>query len=127
MKNKAILLLLTLLSSPAYGMVYSWTDAVGVEHYTNKEYEIPARYRAKVKARYPEPGDAGVYTQNMEPPQPKVEGPLPATAPNRPIPSQAAGKSAPSVATPTRTKTRTSDAVKKMRAHRNRVSHYTEE
>jgi hypothetical protein len=108
-------------------MVYSWTDAVGVEHYTNKEYEIPARYRAKVKARYPEQGDTGVYTQSMQQLQAKAEGLPPVPAPNRQISPQAAGKSSPSVAIPTLTKTKTSAAVKKMRAQRNRASHYTEE
>lgn len=47
-------------------MVYSWTDAKGVSHYTNKEYEIPAKYRAKVKARYPEAGDSSIPPQNVQ-------------------------------------------------------------
>jgi hypothetical protein len=41
-------------ATSAYGMIYSWTDAAGVAHFTNKDYEIPARYRAKAQARYPE-------------------------------------------------------------------------
>lgn len=52
-------------------MVYSWTDAAGIAHYTNKEYEIPLRYRAKVKARYPEPGDSTVPLQNPQASQAK--------------------------------------------------------
>lgn len=52
--------LLLLLSHPANAMVYSWTDSAGTTHYTNKEYEIPMRYRAKVKARYPEQGDSSI-------------------------------------------------------------------
>lgn len=54
------LLFALLLISPAYAMVYSWTDSVGITHFTNKEYEIPLRYRAKVKARYPEQGDSSI-------------------------------------------------------------------
>lgn len=50
-------------------MVYSWTDSAGIAHYTNKEYEIPLRYRAKVKARYPEQGDSSTTLQNVPTPQ----------------------------------------------------------
>lgn len=65
-------------------MIYSWTDSAGIAHYTNKEYEIPLRYRAKVKARYPEPGDSSTPPQNAHPPQvspqnvqaPQVEQPV---------------------------------------------------
>lgn len=64
-KSLSVLFVLLLLS-PADGMVYSWTDAAGIAHYTNKEYEIPLRYRAKVKARYPEPGDSTVPPQNPQ-------------------------------------------------------------
>lgn len=67
-KSLSVLFVLFLLS-PANGMVYSWTDSAGIAHYTNKEYEIPLRYRAKVKARYPEPGDSTVPLQNPQAPQ----------------------------------------------------------
>jgi hypothetical protein len=67
-KQLAILFLL-LLTSPANGMIYSWTDSAGIAHYTNKEYEIPLRYRYKVKARYPEQGDSSTPPQNTHLPQ----------------------------------------------------------
>lgn len=65
------LLFALLLISPANAMVYSWTDSAGITHYTNKEYEIPLRYRAKVKARYPEQGDSSISItpQNVQPSQ----------------------------------------------------------
>jgi len=63
------LLVVLLLISPANGMVYSWTDSAGITHFTNKEYEIPQRYRSKVKARYPEQGDSGITPLNVQAPQ----------------------------------------------------------
>jgi len=63
-KNGIFLILIT-LAAPAYGIVYSWLDSAGIEHYTNKQYEIPDRYRAKVKARYPEQGDSNALQQNV--------------------------------------------------------------
>lgn len=54
MTNVATLVIILFLSSPAYGIVYSWRASNGVVHYTNKDYEIPARYRAKAKALYNE-------------------------------------------------------------------------
>lgn len=47
------------MASPAQSMVYMWRDSAGIAHYTNKEYNIPTRYKAKVKALYPEPSDSG--------------------------------------------------------------------
>lgn len=47
-----------LAASPAHCMVYMWRDSTGVSHYTNKEYEIPDRYRLKVKVLYPEATDS---------------------------------------------------------------------
>lgn len=93
MKSLPVLFVLLLLS-PANGMVYSWTDSAGIAHYTNKEYEIPLRYRGKVKARYPEPGDSTVPLQNpqasqvqqSEQTQPQQARALPA---NHPVPANA--------------------------------------
>jgi hypothetical protein len=48
-----------LMSSPAHGMVYMWRDSAGITHYTNKEYDVPSRYKAKVKTLYPEASDSG--------------------------------------------------------------------
>lgn len=46
------------VTSPVYGMVYTWSDSAGVRHFTNKEHEIPASFRAKAKSLYPEQGDS---------------------------------------------------------------------
>lgn len=64
-KSLSVLIVL-FLTSPANSMVYSWTDSSGIAHYTNKVYEIPLRYRAKVKARYPEAGDSSTPLQNVQ-------------------------------------------------------------
>ncbi|MEI6207105.1 MAG: hypothetical protein WCP20_10000 [Desulfuromonadales bacterium] len=67
--NRPILLLFALvLSSPAYGMVYTWTDSAGLTHYTNKDYEIPARYRARTKSLYPEQTDTRAPLSNVQTP-----------------------------------------------------------
>ena len=46
---KILLVMLVFVASSAYGEFYTWTDSRGTAHYTNSMYEIPARYRAKVK------------------------------------------------------------------------------
>jgi len=46
---KKLLIILLFLASPAYGEIYTWKDSRGTAHYTNSEYEIPERYRAKAK------------------------------------------------------------------------------
>jgi hypothetical protein len=56
---KIMILGVMLVASPAQGMVYMWRDSAGVAHYTNKEYDVPSRYKAKVKALYPEAADIG--------------------------------------------------------------------
>lgn len=80
MKRIAVAAFVLVMSSTAYGMVYRWTDSVGIRHYTNKEYEIPERYRKKAKALYPESGDtaAGVLPQ---PAQPTIAQLVPASPP----------------------------------------------
>ncbi len=59
-----VLLLGMLFASPAVAMVYRWTDSSGNIHYTNKDYEVPARYKSKTTALYPDATDA-------TPPQPE--------------------------------------------------------
>ena len=64
---KIVLTVLALvLPSIAFGMVFSWIDSSGTAHYTNKEYEIPARYRAKVKHLYPDQADTLAPQQNPQ-------------------------------------------------------------
>lgn len=77
---KYVLLLLVFYASASYGMVYTWADSQGIRHYVNREHDIPVRYRTKVKALYPEPGDTGALKQNIPPPQIQPEVPTPAPA-----------------------------------------------
>jgi len=65
MKKSFQVLFVLLLSLPAHGMVYKWTDSAGVAHFTNKDYEVPARYRAKAKSLYPEQGGTKTPPQNV--------------------------------------------------------------
>lgn len=46
---KKLLVMLVFVASTAHGEIYTWTDSRGTAHYTNSEYEIPVRYRAKAK------------------------------------------------------------------------------
>lgn len=48
MKKVAVLLLLTVSAVHGEG-IFTWTDSRGTAHYTNKEDEVPPRYRSKVK------------------------------------------------------------------------------
>lgn len=90
-----LLLLLVFLASPVHAMVYTWTDVGGVTHFTNKEYEIPARYRARTKARYPEQSDSGAQQQTVQTapqagsaalaPAPPPPAPAPQTKPEAPV------------------------------------------
>lgn len=47
--NKLLLFPLLFLASSAYGEIYTWNDSGGTHYYTNDQYEIPERYRAKAK------------------------------------------------------------------------------
>lgn len=71
-------MLLVLMVSSAYGEVLTWTDSRGTAHYTNSLYEVPARYRAKVKVLNlgPEPNAPGA---------PPVQQPQQATQPAVPV------------------------------------------
>jgi hypothetical protein len=61
---RTVLLGAMLVTTPALGVVYMWRDSAGTAHYSNKEYDIPARYKAKAKALYPEPSDSGQKQPN---------------------------------------------------------------
>ena len=79
-------LLLVCFSTPAIGMVYTWKDSSGVAHYTNKDYEIPARYRAKAKALYPDQADTSPPQQNAQTQPSQVAKPVEQpTMPQQPV------------------------------------------
>jgi hypothetical protein len=65
MKIFIVPLFALMLSSSAYGMVYSWIDSAGVIHFTNKEHEIPPRFRTQAKALYPEQADSSSPQQSV--------------------------------------------------------------
>jgi Domain of unknown function (DUF4124) len=46
---KSLLVVLIFIASAAQGEIYTWTDPRGTAHYTNSIYEVPARFRDKVK------------------------------------------------------------------------------
>lgn len=46
---KKVLVLLLSVATTAQGEIYTWTDTRGTAHYTNSMYDVPDRYRAKVK------------------------------------------------------------------------------
>ena len=94
MKRSVLVLFALVLSSPVHGTVYTWTDSKGVAHFTNRYYEIPARYRAKAKPLYPEQADTGAPQQNGQTPQ--AQPPAPAQAAK----SDDAPKAAPPVVAP---------------------------
>lgn len=78
-----------LWAGSSHAMLYMWKDTAGVAHYTNKEYEIPQRYRSRVKLLYPDAGDlsAGQPTAGQSPATPVVAPPAPMTQPAAPPPS----------------------------------------
>lgn len=56
---KSLLLTLLLVAVPSQGMIYMWKDSAGIAHYSNKEYDVPARYKAKARRMYPDASDTG--------------------------------------------------------------------
>jgi hypothetical protein len=52
MKISVVTAFILILSSNTHDMIYLWTDVNGVTHYTNKDYEIPDRYRRTVRLLY---------------------------------------------------------------------------
>ena len=107
---KRLLVVMLLMQAPyAKADVYTWTDARGIAHYTNKENEIPERYRAKAKPLHleaVEPGKAsssqqGTSSQPQGTPStqqaaPTPPPPAPAPVVNAPVaPAPVGGKASP--------------------------------
>lgn len=70
-----------MLASGARADIYIWKDSRGIAHYTNKEYEIPARYKARAKPLNIEAAPAGPSTTV---PQPAAPSPPPAQSQDKP-------------------------------------------
>jgi hypothetical protein len=68
---RKFLVMFVFIASSAHGEIYTWTDWRGIAHYTNKEYDIPPRYRVKAKAMYQEqpasPTQQGGQSQQAKP------------------------------------------------------------
>ena len=103
---KRLLVVIVLMSaSGAQADIYTWKDSRGISHFTNKEYEIPERYKAKAKPlniEATQPGSASTAQQAVPqaPPQatPQAAPPNPAPLPvvRAPIPqSPVAGQVTP--------------------------------
>lgn len=107
--KRMLVVMLLMAASSAQADVFTWTDVRGVAHYTNKEYEIPKRYKARAKALHIEAVQAGGASapQQAAPPQPvpqPQETPAtPQVAPSNPAPQPAVtapGTQPPSGQTP---------------------------
>lgn len=87
---KYMLPALLLAAVPAQGAVFMWKDSAGIAHYTNKEYDVPARYKAKAKVLYPDasdarsvpPGNTAVQAAPLAPPVPASQDVKPAGPPD---------------------------------------------
>lgn len=90
MKRLLVVMLLAATSS-AQADVYKWTDGRGVAHYTNKEYEIPVRYKARAKPLHLEAVQAGAPAPSpTSTPQQAAPAQPPAQASDKPASPQAA-------------------------------------
>ena len=109
--KRLLVVMLLMLASGARADIYTWKDSRGIAHYTNKEYEIPARYRAKAKPLNIEavqPGGASSPQQAAPPqpqPQPQPQPTPPQVAPPGPAPQPAVTAPGPQPA-PTRARRR---------------------
>lgn len=101
--KRLLVVMLLMQASYVQADVYNWTDARGIAHYTNKEYEIPERYKAMTKplhieAVQPTPRKAEPPKSQESPSNPRAARlpPPPAPivrAPSPPAPAE--GKSSP--------------------------------
>jgi hypothetical protein len=77
-----------LLSSAAYGAIFGWTDSEGTAHFTNRESEMPLRYRDKAKLMVHKPTDSQTPQQTgqtMTSPQSATRSEVPPTGVSRPV------------------------------------------
>ncbi|MGD0586998.1 MAG: hypothetical protein ABSA86_14725 [Oryzomonas sp.] len=95
--KRLLVVILLMQASGVHADVYTWTDVRGIAHYTNKEYEIPERYKAKAKPLHleaVEPGSAS--TPQNGAPQAAPATPTPPPVVKAPVsPAPAGGKVSP--------------------------------
>jgi hypothetical protein len=95
--KRLLMLMLLMPASGAQADIYTWTDTRGIAHYTNKEYAIPERYRARAKPLHleaVEPGSASMPQQGT-PSQPQGTPAAPQAAPSNPAPPPVVSAPAP--------------------------------
>lgn len=71
--KRMLLLILLLMASTAYAEIYRWRDNRGVAHYTNREDEIPPRFRKRAVVL-----DLGLPSAPVAPHQPAASPTQPA-------------------------------------------------
>ncbi|QEM68529.1 DUF4124 domain-containing protein [Geobacter sp. FeAm09] len=91
--KQLLAVMLLVAASSAQADVYTWTDRRGIAHYTNKEYEIPARYKARAKPLHIEAVQAGAAAPATTPPP--VQQAAPAQPPAQPQDKPASPQAAP--------------------------------
>ncbi len=128
----AVILALIQWALPVQAMVYLWKDTAGVVHYTNREHEVPQRYKAKARKIYPEAADvAQPPVQTGGQPSPMVlQQPVPASPQQMPVvPPQVPGAKGPppAVAVPQNPPNEPPKPRKKVRAPRERDPEDNEE
>jgi hypothetical protein len=83
--KRLLAVMLLMQASGVQADIYTWTDARGIAHYTNKEYEIPERYRARAKPLHleavPPTPQQGAPSQSPETPSTPQAAPLPPAPP----------------------------------------------
>ena len=58
-----LLILLLLTQTSAHAVMFTWKDSHGTSNYTNREDEIPARYKARTRILYPDQLDSKTTRQ----------------------------------------------------------------
>jgi hypothetical protein len=82
--KRLLVLMLLIQASGVRADIYTWTDARGIAHYTNKENEIPERYRIKAKPLHLEAVE--LTPQQGTTSQPQGTPAAPQAAPSNPAP-----------------------------------------
>ena len=105
--KRLLVIMLLMQASGVQADVYTWTDARGIAHYTNKENEVPERYKSKAKPMHieavqPTPQQAApshspdIASTQQAAPSPPPPAPAPPPVVSAPVsPAPAGGKASP--------------------------------
>src|SRR5512137_1156207 len=91
----SVLFVTLLFAATVKAEIYTWKDAKGVSHYTNSMYDVPDRYRARVKTVNLGIEEKGVNKQQGLAPESATATPVP-PALRRAEPAQPQTVTAPS-------------------------------